>query len=287
MAFIVLWSSGYIGGAFGVRYAAPFTMTFWRFALAAIIFLGIALILQSRWPKQPVAYLHAAMVGLLLQALQFGGLYTGIGHGVPAGQAALIIGLMPILVVIGAHFWLHEKLTWRDLPGSLLGFGGVILVVGSSLSEGSAAWSSYGAVGLALLGITGGTMYQKKFLGQIDLWVGCFIQMVVATLVMGLLAWTTESMRITAIFPFALSVGWLTLMNSVGALTLMFLMIRRGEASKTANLFHLIPATTAIMAALTLGEIPGMLAISGFFLSGVGVYLMNAQRSRQSANSAS
>ncbi|NMY05418.1 DMT family transporter [Pseudomonas sp. WS 5059] len=280
IAFILLWSSGYIGGAFGVRYGEPFTMTFYRFALAALVFLGVALAIKAEWPRRLTPYLHAAAVGLLLQALQFGGLYTGISQGVPAGQAALIVGLMPVFVVIGAYFCLGEQLSWRDLPGSILGVGGVAIVVANSFFGSGASMGGYGAVCLALVGITLGTLYQKRFLGGVNLWVGCFIQMVTASLVMLALAYTTETMHVTEWVPFAASVAWITLMNSVGALTLLYLMIRRGEASKATNLFHVIPAVTQIMASVTLGEAPGALAIAGFVVSGVGVYLMNHAHTR-------
>jgi len=280
IAFILLWSSGYIGGAFGVRYGEPFTMTFYRFALAALVFLGVALAIKAQWPKRLAPYFHAATVGLLLQALQFGGLYTGISHGVPAGQAALIVGLMPVFVVIGAYFCLGEQLSWRDLPGSILGVGGVVIVVASSFFGSEASVGGYGAVGLALLGITLGTLYQKRFLGGVNLWVGCFIQMVTASLVMLLLAYTTETMQVTEWVPFAASVAWITLMNSVGALTLLYLMIRRGEASKATNLFHVIPAVTQIMASLVLGEVPSGVAMVGFVVSGAGVYWMNHVRAK-------
>ncbi|MBE8593191.1 DMT family transporter [Pseudomonas sp. MAFF 301449] len=280
IAFILLWSSGYIGGAFGVRYGEPFTMTFYRFALAALVFLGVALAIKAEWPKRLTPYLHAAAVGLLLQALQFGGLYTGISQGVPAGQAALIVGLMPVFVMIGAYFCLGEQLSWRDLPGSILGVGGVVIVVGSSFFGTEASIGGYGAVGLALLGITLGTLYQKRFLGGVNLWVGCFIQMVTASLVMLLLAYVTETMQVTQWVPFAASVAWITVMNSVGALTLLYLMIRRGEASKATNLFHVIPAVTQIMASLVLGEVPSAVAIVGFFVSGAGVYWMNHVRAK-------
>ena len=280
IAFVLLWSSGYIGGAFGVRYGEPFTMTFYRFALAALVFLGVALAIKAQWPKRLAPYVHAAAVGLLLQALQFGGLYTGISQGVPAGQAALIVGLMPVFVVIGAYFCLGEQLSWRDLPGSILGVGGVAIVVASSFFGSEASFGGYGAVGLALLGITLGTLYQKRFVGGVNVWVGCFIQMVTASLVMWVLAYTTETMQVTEWVPFAASVAWITVMNSVGALTLLYLMIRRGEASKATNLFHVIPAVTQIMASLVLGEVPSGVAIVGFVVSGAGVYWMNHVRAK-------
>jgi len=187
---------------------------------------------------------------------------------------------MPVFVVIGAYFCLGEQLSWRDLPGSILGVGGVAIVVANSFFGSEASIGGYGAVGLALVGITLGTLYQKRFLGGVNLWVGCFIQMVTASLVMLVLAYTTETMQVTEWAPFAASVAWITLMNSVGALTLLYLMIRRGEASKATNLFHVIPAVTQIMASMTLGEVPGALAIAGFVVSGVGVYMMNHARAR-------
>lgn len=261
-----------------MKYAPPFTMTCFRFAFAATIFLCVALAIKSKWPTRAISYVHSAVVGVLLQALQFGGLYTGISDGVPAGQAALIVGLMPIFVIVGASLWLGEKLSWRDVPGSLLGVGGVAIVVASSLFAPGASAHGYGAVLLALVGITSGTIYQKKFLSGADLWVNCFVQMVVASLIMFALAWNTETMHITQPLPFAGAVAWITLMNSVGALTLLYIMMRRGEASKATNLFHVIPATTQIMASATLGEIPSATAILGFIVSGSGVYMMNHMR---------
>lgn len=277
-AFVLLWSSGYIGGAIGVNYSPPFTMTFIRFGLAAVIFLGVALSIKSKWPKSIMPYIHAAVVGVLLQALQFGGLYTGISEGVPAGQAALIVGLMPIFVIIGASIWLGEKLNWRDIPGSLLGVGGVAIVVANSIITPGASIHGYGAVGLALIGITSGTIYQKKFLSGVDVWVNCFIQMTVSSIIMFILSYYTESMIITNIKYFIFAVSWITLMNSVGALTILYIMMKRGEASKATNLFHVIPATTQIMASVALGEIPSSVAVIGFLVSGSGVYLMNHQR---------
>ncbi|WP_082706921.1 DMT family transporter [Pseudomonas sp. EpS/L25] len=167
--------------------------------------------------------------------------------------------------------------SWRQFYS--LGFF-VQSLVASSITAGGSSATGYGAVTIALAGITLGTLYQKKFLGGIDLWVGCFVQMVTASLVMFVLAYTTETMKITAALPFAASVAWITLMNSVGALTILYVMIRRGEASKATNLFHLIPATTAIMASITLGETPTPLAIVGFIVSGAGVFLMNNYRQK-------
>jgi len=125
IAFVILWSSGYIGGAFGVRYAEPFTMTSARFCVAALVFLSVALAIRAPWPRNWAAYGHAAVVGLLLQALQFGGLYTGIRHGVPAGEAALIVGLMPILVILAAtypgHCWASAASRWSLPTGWAMG----------------------------------------------------------------------------------------------------------------------------------------------------------------------
>jgi drug/metabolite transporter (DMT)-like permease len=267
-----MWSSGYIGGAIGLRSAEPFTMTFFRFVLGASILLLITFITRAPWPSWSRA-VHIIVVGVFIQAMQFGGLYSGMRAGVPAGESALIVGMMPILVALGAGVWLNEKLSWRQWSGLLLGLVGVTLVLWNRLGHGSASLTAYLLTGCALLGITIGTLYQKKFCAGMDLRTGGFIQLVVGAVVMFILASRTETMVVQWNTTFVLSVAWLAVVNSIGAISLLYIMIRRGEASKTASLFYLIPPVTAIMASLMLGEFPTLLAMLGFAASATGVYL--------------
>lgn len=273
MIFIVLWSSGYIGGAIGILYAEPFTMTFLRFALAALIMLGVLVLTRTPMPGSVMQVVHMAIVGVFMQALQFGGLYAGMRHGVPAGQSALIVGLMPVVVGLLAGPLLGEKVTWRQWIGLGLGLGGVVLVLSERLGEGYGALLGYGFTAAALVGISAGTLYQKRFCGGFDLRTTGFVQMVVGATVMLGAAYATETMAIDWTPTFVGSVIWLALVNSIGALLVLYAMIRRGEATKVASLFFLIPPVTQVMASATLGEIPTTLALAGFVLAAGGVWL--------------
>ncbi len=274
-SFILLWSSGYIGGAIGIQYAEPFTMTFLRFTLAGLLVLAFAIATKAPMPQDWRPIGHMAVVGFFMQAMQFGGLYTGMKNGVPAGQSALIVGLMPVFVALAAGYVLKERVTWRQWAGLGLGLLGVTLVVADRLGADFAAIGGYLATGMALFGITAGTLYQKKFCSTLDLRITGCVQMLVGAVVMLGAAMMTETMVINWTPMFAGSVIWLALMNSIGALMLLYLMIRRGEATKVASLFYLIPPVTQVMASATLGEMPSTLDLVGFGLAAMGVYLSN------------
>lgn len=272
--FIILWSSGYIGGAIGLHYAEPFTMTFLRFGTAGILLLIIALAMGAPWPDSWAKAGHIAVVGFFMQATQFGGLYSGMNNGVSAGVSALIVGMMPIFTAIGAGWLLREKVSWPQWCGLLLGLGGLAIVVSPRITAGGDT-AGYLLVGVALFGITAGTLYQKKFCGGMDLRTGGFIQMMVGTTVMLILATQTETMQIRWTGEFVASVGWLALMNSIGAISLLYVMIRRGEATRVASLFYLIPPVTAVMASVMLAELPNLYTVVGLSLAACGVYLSN------------
>ena len=275
LSFIILWSSGYVGGAIGILYAEPFTMTFLRFSLAGMLILGFAIVTRAPLPTDWRQIGHMAVVGFFMQAMQFGGLYAGMKHGVPAGQSALIVGLMPVFVALAAGPILREKVTWKQWVGLLLGLSGVVLVVASRLGDDFAAITGYAFTAIALTGITAGTLYQKRFCSALDLRITGCVQMLVGALVMLAAASATETMQIHWTGAFVGSVVWLALMNSIGALMLLYVMIRRGEATKVASLFYLIPPVTQVMASATIGEIPSGPALVGFGLSAIGVYLSN------------
>lgn len=275
ISFIILWSSGYIGGAVGILYAEPFTMTFLRFALAGLILFAFAVATKAKMPSSWSQIGHIAVVGVFMQALQFGGLYAGMKNGVPAGQSALIVGLMPVFVALGAGVFLKEKVTWKQWSGFALGMMGVLSVVGDKLGTDFAILGGYAFTGMALFGISAGTLYQKKFCAAMDLRVAGTVQMIVGATVMLALAWFTESMVIDWSTAFVGSVVWLAIINSIGALMLLYIMIRRGEATKVASLFYLIPPVTQVMASAILGEIPSTLDLLGFALAATGVYRAN------------
>lgn len=271
--FILMWSSGYVAGKVALPFAGPFTLIFMRFSSAAVILFCVAIIMRAAWPKSLAIYMHLVVVGILVQALQFSGLYVGLSLGVSAGISALIVGMMPILTAVGAVFLLGEKVTKKQVTGLLIGLFGVAIVVLDKIGHGQFDWAGCLAVLLALCGISAGAIYQKKYVTHVDLRVGGCIQLTVASLAVAPLAIALERLEVSWNLTVLMATGWLSLVNSIGAVSVLFLMMRRGEASRVASLFYLIPSATAVMGYLVLGEKLNGLQLSGFMISAAGVYL--------------
>lgn len=280
LLFILMWSSGYVVGKMALPFVGPFTLIFIRFSSAALVLLTVALATRAPWPKTRAQVGHLIVVGLLIQALQFGGLYMGLGLGVSAGIAALIVGTMPVLTALGATRFLNEKVSGVEWLGLVGGLFGVALVVWEQLARASAAASAtaYLCVVLALIGISAGTLYQKKFCTGMDLRTGGFIQLSTAAVVMYFLADHYEALQVEWTPTMLFASGWLSLVNSIGAISILFILMRKGEASKVAGLFHLIPAVTALMGFVFLGEGFSLLNAVGFAITAAAVYVCTHKR---------
>jgi drug/metabolite transporter (DMT)-like permease len=273
LLFIVMWSSGYVVGKLRLPYASPFTLLFLRFGSAALILLTVAWMTGAKWPKTQVAYLHLLVVGILVQALQFSGLYSGLKLGVTAGVSALIVGMMPIFTALGASFFLNEKVSPRQWMGLAVGIFGVALVVSSKFGEGGASLTGYLSVVIALLGITVGTLYQKKYCVGLDLRVAGFVQLAVASVIAFFLADHFEGLAVEWTGQLVFASVWLSVVNSIGAVSLLFILMRKGEASKVASLFYLVPGVTALMGYVVLNETLNPTVFLGFFITAAAVYV--------------
>ena len=216
---------------------------------------------------------HIAVAGLLIHAGLLGGVFVAIKHGMAAGVAALIVGLQPILTALAARPLLGERTSWRQWTGLALGLAGVALVVRHKMGEGTALSSTVVPIIVALVSITAGTLYQKRFCPTFDLRTGSVIQFAASLLVTAPLALAFEhgSPRWTWELVFAMS--WLVLVLSIGAISLLNMMIRRDSAVAVASVFYLTPPATAIMAWLFFGETLPALAILGLVVAVVGVAL--------------
>ncbi|NCT85176.1 MAG: DMT family transporter [Comamonadaceae bacterium] len=269
LLFILLWSSGYVAGKLALPHTGPLTLLTLRFGLAAVVLIVVALATGAPWPHRARVWGHLAVVGLLMQVLHFSCIYFALQWGLSAGVAGLLIGLMPLATALGAHLWLAERLNLRQALGLLGGLVGVAWVVMDKPLGG--VWPAYAAAGLGLLGLVAGTLYQKRFCAHMDLRSGAGIQMAVSALAVGLAAWPSEHFAVDWTAELVGAWLWLGLINSIGAFSLMFIMIRRGQAGQVARLFFLIPGVSALMGLLTLGERLSPLALAGFALSALCV----------------
>ena len=268
---MVLWSTGYIAGAVAVQHAGPFTVLTLRFGFSALVFGLLALLAGVPRPRWDCAR-HSAVVGLLTMAVQFGGVYAALKMGASPGLSALVIGTMPLTVALMA-FALGERIQPRQWTGLGIGLLGVLLVIGERLAHAHATLAACGALVLGLIGISAGTLYQKRHAAAIDLRTGLFIQNAVGSLAMLALAAPLEGLHTDLSAPFWMSLAWVVLVNSVGGFALLFMLIRHGEAPKVAALFYLVPPVTALMSRVSMHETLSAPEVAGFALATLGVYL--------------
>jgi drug/metabolite transporter (DMT)-like permease len=275
--FVLLWSTGFIGAKLGLPYAEPFTFLLMRFVVVTALLLILVITTRAPWPKSFRQVLHLIATGLLIHATFLSGVFSCIYKGVPAGVTALIVGLQPLLTAGVAKPILGEKVSSRQWVGFLIGLVGVALVVQNKLSFksedlGGLSWSI-----VALLGMTAGTLYQKKHCSGMDLRTGAVIQYGAAVAMMLILAPIFETMKIDWSREFVFALLWLSIVLSVGAITLLYVLIRRGRASSVASLFYLVPPCTALIAYFIFGETLELTAILGMALAVSGVAMVTWQ----------
>ena len=270
--FVLLWSTGFIGARLGLPHAEPLTFLFIRYIAVMGCMTVVALISRAPWPATPAAWFHIGVAGLLLHGVYLGGVFIAISEGLPAGVTSLVVGVQPLLTAVGAGWLLNETVLRRQWLGLLLGLFGVGLVVFGKVGLGFGVHALWPAIA-ALLGITAGTLYQKRFCPPFDWRTGAIAQFLPTALVTFLLALMTETFQVHWTGEFVFALGWLVLALSIGAISLLNWLIRHSEAVNIASLFYLVPPCTALVAWLMFDEAFTGLALVGMALTVCGVYL--------------
>ncbi|KEA63597.1 Permease of the drug/metabolite transporter (DMT) superfamily [Marinobacterium lacunae] len=282
LLFVLLWSTGFIGARFGLPYIEPFNFLFIRMLLTLVVFAGLILVLRSRWPNRHQA-LHQMVVGSLVHAGYLGGVFAAIRWQMPAGVTSLIVGLQPLLTAVLAWVIWQQRLRLLQWLGLALGLLGVVLVLagGNRLNQFELMPAALLAVLVALVAISVGTLYQKRFGQGVDLVAGSFFQYLATAVWMGLLSFAFETRVVDWQLPLIGAMAWLVLGLSVSAILLLMLMIREGESSRVASYFYLVPPVTAIEAWWLFDEQLGLIALCGVAITVAGVYLvLRPQRAR-------
>lgn len=271
--FVLLWSTGFIAAKFGLPYAPPLTFLLYRFALVAALMAVVCVATGARWPAQRGDYLNVAIAAWLVHGVYLGGVFFALSRGMAAGTAAMLVGLQPIVTVFLARLWLREQVVARQWFGLLLGLVGVWLVVRQNVRLDTDL-VGLTTIAAALAGISVGTLWQKRHGSHVDMRTGAVIQFAACTIVylpLVLLFETPSTVQWTATFAFAL--GWSVVVLSVGAISLLYWLLRHGAASGVAGLFYLVPPVTALMAWLLFDERLDLLAIAGMVVIAVAVVL--------------
>ncbi len=271
--FVLIWSTGFIVAKFGLPYAPPLTFLLLRFAGVLAVLLPVVWLMRAPWPVGQVR--HIALAGILVQAGYLAGVWCAIRLGMPAGLSALIVGMQPILTAFAAPL-IGESVRGRQWVGLLFGLCGVALVVANKITLIGLSWESIALSLFALLSITVGTLYQKRNCAHFDLRTGTIIQFAASAAVILPFAIALEhfspaldTVRWTPSFIGALL--WSIFALSIGAIFLLFALIRKSAATSVTSLLYLTPPTTAIMAWLMFGEAFSVIGMMGMALAVIGV----------------
>jgi drug/metabolite transporter (DMT)-like permease len=274
--FVLIWSSGFLAGAIATRSAPPFALTVWRFLIAALLLAGIAAATRAPWPRTRKAWRDLVITGVLLQGVQFGAGYGALALGVPAGLGALVLCLSPALVAVLSWPVLGERLGRSGWWGSALALLGAAIAGVDHLLTGGGSAAGIGLLLLGLAGFAGGTLYQKRAGGSMDLRTGTAVQLLagaVAVLPVALL--TEHGLPLPSTGSGFAALAWIVVMNSIAGAILLFVLLRRGTGAGVSGLLYLVPAVTAVLAVPVLGQPLELATVAGLALTLVGVVLVN------------
>ncbi|KNZ31506.1 MAG: peptide ABC transporter ATP-binding protein [Methylibium sp. NZG] len=273
--FVLIWSTGFVVARYAMPHAPPLGFLSLRFALSVLCFLVWVALVRAVWPAGRDQWMHLAVSGVLMHAGYLGGVWSAVKLGIGAGTVALLVGLQPVLTA----FWLttttsgQARATRREWLGLLLGLVGLALVLGGKFGIGEVTpWNLSLAV-LALLSITIGTLYQKRFVAPCDVRTANCVQLLAALAVSLPFAWfEDEAMRWHPELIGALA--WSVLVLSLGGSSLLYLLIQRGAATQVASLLYLVPPCTALLAWLLFGESFTATMLLGLVITVAGVAMV-------------
>ena len=270
--FIFFWSSAFVSGQFIVQSASPFAALTFRFIIVSICFLIFSYFFKEKILINLKLIIQASITGILFHGFYLGGVFFSYSVGLSATLSALIVGLQPILTNILSGPILKERVTFIQWIGIFFGSIGTVMVIGYDIGKSIPVLGVISSV-VALLGATTATIWQKKFTNNITLSVNNFYQAIAASIFLIVISLLFETPFINFDNRFILSMGWQIVMVSFGAYAILMYLIKKGTASKTSNLFFLVPPVTAVMAWMILGEELFTIDIVGLLICAFGVYI--------------
>ncbi len=273
LVFVLLWSTGFVGAKYGLPYADPFIFLAIRVLLASLLLFIVAQLMSMQIRIGREAITRSFLIGFFLHACYLGGVFYSISQGLPAGVAAVVTSLQPVLVSLIAIKVLGEKLRAKQVIGLFLGLVGVLLVLGPTF-DSQISWTAVAAIVIALIGSTTATLLQKRVGADIPLLAGTAYQYLFSGAVLALLAVGTGQMSITWNAQFIGAFIWLLLVLSVGAILLLLWLLNRGSAASVSSLFYLVPPATAIEAFFLFGEKVNTQGLLGIGVTALGVWLV-------------
>jgi len=271
--FVLVWSTGFIVARFGMPNSPPFTFLLWRYVFSIVCFVLWVQWARVPWPKGRSQWGHLAVTGVLMHAGYLGGVWAAVKVGMGAGLTSLIVGLQPVLTAV----WLSARgghVTRRQWLGLALGFMGLAMVVSRKLDLGIEVtpWSLT-MITMALVSITTGTLYQKRFVQACDVRSANAVQLMAAFLITWPIAWM-ESEPALWNQEMIGAMAWAVLVLTLGGSSLFYMLIQRGASAVVTSLLYLVPPTTAVMAWMLFDEPITLVTLAGIALTAIGVSLV-------------
>jgi drug/metabolite transporter (DMT)-like permease len=277
--FVLIWSTGFVVARFGMPYSPPLTFLSIRYALSLVCFVAWIVLARAQWPTEGAQWGHLAIVGMLIHAGYLGGVWAAVKAGIGAGTVALLVGLQPVLTALwtswaarGPHR-ARANVSSRQWLGLALGLVGLVLVVSNKLAGGEVTHMNLTLAVVALLSITIGTLYQKRFVKACDVRTASAIQLGSALAV----SLPVALFEIEPVVWHAQMIGalaWSVLALTLGGSSLLYLLIQRGAATQVTSLMYLVPPCTAAFAWLLFGESFTASMSIGMLLTVTGVALV-------------
>mgnify|MGYP003362417562 FL=1 len=283
--FVLLWSTGWVVAKYASLHSEPFTFLSIRYALSAVAFLALCLVVRAQWPSRATA-LRAVYSGFFLHGFYLAGLWWAIANGVPAGISGIIAALQPLLTAIAAPFLIGERLQQAQKLGLALGFVGIAIAISPKLLDPATADLTQAALPLAInlvamASVTYGTLYQKKHLQSGDLRTIATLQYVGALILTLPLSLVFEHQHFDGAAQAYGALAWSVFGLSMGGVGLLLYLIRRGQVSRAASLIYLMPPAVALEAFIAFGEPLTLPLIVGTVVVVAGVYLTNRRVMQQ------
>lgn len=277
--FVVMWGSGYLATKGGLRFAAPFTFLTLRFAFGCGCMLVIVAASRPRWPRDLQSLFHIVVAGLLMHVGNLGGSHYAQYLGMSAGITALILATQPLLtVLLLALIGGSERLSHRQWTGIVLGLLGVGLVVGHGIEIDSASAASLVAVGVSLVSITLGTLYQRRYCAEVDLRSAGLIQFAAAAVMLAPLAMVFEGFAVRPDWRLVAAIAFLVIGGSILAVNALHTLMRHGAAARVTSMLYLTPIVAVLLEWLLYGVIPTAVTVVGVAVTCVGVALVTWQK---------
>jgi len=272
--FLVLWSGGYVVAKVALQYAPPMATLAIRYACVVLIMGVLFVVFRPKLPTRRIDWLHLAIVGILIQTVYFGMTYLALVNGVAAGTAALLMSWQPILVALIAPRWSGESVSLKHWAGLIIAFAGTATVILARLEIGPPPVLGFALALLGLAGITGATLWEKRFGLSHHPIVANFIGYAAGLICLLPFLYFESGAPIQWTPQFFAAMAYLVIGNSVIAVGLLLAMVRAGEVSRVSALLFLVPPGAALAAWLVLNESMPLLAWVGMAIAGLGVFIV-------------